>query len=313
MKDYVRVSTFMMALLMLILPVFSRQENQGFNDRGKNKSTIKPGEMKRILDRAAQYCEKIEKSAFHFFCYEKVSETRTPLSSTGNISPLMDQSFTSSAGRRDLAAIRGEAHTQINKYEYKYRLKKIRDTVKEERQPVSSKDGKQPEGETVITPQTFLSNQVVFAPGTLLGRFVQHEYHYRFIRFDKRNDRQVVVIEVMPKKPGETTGIYGNVWIDMEDFSVLKIQADPGSIVGYRLLEENAKKLKAKLYLSLEAEFDEIHQGIRFPTKVSILEKYRGGPIIPRYRGQKKWERTRIQFKYNDYQFFDVETDVMVH
>jgi hypothetical protein len=97
----------------------------------------------------------------------------------------------------------------------------------------------------------------------------------------------------------------------MEDFSVLKIQADPRSIVGYRQLEENAKKLKAKLYLSLEAEFDEIHQGIRFPTKVSILERYKGGPIIIRYRGKKEWDRTRIQFKYNDYQFFEVETDVM--
>ena len=311
MKNYVRVSMLMIEFLMLILPVFSRQENLAFTDRGKNKSTIKPGEMKRILDGAADYCEKIEKSAFHFFCYEKVSETRTPLSSSGNISPLIDQSFSSSAGRRDLAAIRGKAYTQNYKYVNTYRLIKIKDTIKEVRKPVSSKKNQKVEGETVLTPQTFISIRAVFAPGTLLGRFVQYRYHYRFMRFDKRNDRQVVVIEVVPKKPGETTGIYGNVWIDMEDFSVVKIQADPRSVVGYQQLEENAKKLKAKLYLSLEAEFDEIHQGLRFPTKVSILEKYRGGPIIIRHRGRKEWVRTRIQFKYNDYQFFGVETRVM--
>lgn len=306
-----RVSILMIEFLMLFLPVFSRQENPAFTDRGKNKSTIKPGEMKRILDGAAQYCEKIEKSAFHFFCYEKVSETRTPLSSSGNISPLIDQSISISAGRRDLAAIRGKAYTQNNKYVNTYRLIKIRDTIKEVRKPVSSKKNQKIEGETDLTPRTFISTRVVFAPGTLLGRFIQYKYHYRFIRFDKRKGRQMAVIEVVPKKSGETMGIYGNVWINMEDFSVVKIQADPRSVVGYRQLEENAKKLKAKLYLSLEAEFDEIHQGVHFPTKVTILEKYRGGPIIIRHRGQKEWVRTSIQFKYNDYQFFGVETDVM--
>ncbi|UCH98043.1 MAG: hypothetical protein JSV88_14645, partial [Candidatus Aminicenantes bacterium] len=81
----------------------------------------------------------------------------------------------------------------------------------------------------------------------------------------------------------------------------------------YQQLKDLAKKLRTRLYLSLVSEFDEIRQGIRFPTKVSMIEKYKGGRIISGYRGSKGWERTLTEFTYTDYQFFNVQTDVTVH
>ena len=61
----------------------------------------------------------------------------------------------------------------------------------------------------------------------------------------------------------------------------------------------------SRLHLSLVSEFDEIHDGIRFPTKVHMLEKYKGGSHINKHRGSRGWERKRMVFNYTDYQFFD--------
>jgi hypothetical protein len=125
-----------------------------------------------------------------------------------------------------------------------------------------------------------------------------------------RNDRTEAVIEVIPREPS-TAYIYGIAWINLEDYSVTLIQANPRSIRGYELLQTLAKRLKTKLYLSLEAEFDHIHNGIRFPTRVSMREKYRGGRNVSRYSHSKNWERNHTEFTYSNYQFFDITVDVI--
>ena len=115
------------------------------------------------------------------------------------------------------------------------------------------------------------------------------------------------MIEITPKKSSKNTSVFGKIWIDTTDFSLLKIEANPRSIPGFSQLNQLAKNLQTKLYLSLETEFEEIHNGIRFPTKVHMLEKYKGGRHISRHRGSKGWERKRITFEYNNYQFNDLK------
>ena len=122
----------------------------------------------------------------------------------------------------------------------------------------------------------------------------------------------MVVIEALPKDPGETAAIYGTLWIDTEDFSILKIEADPRSIKGYEALKKLATKLRTRLHLSLEIDFNRQQKGIRFPTKISFLENYKGGRLISMNQGSKGWERTRTEFVYSDYRFFNVQTDVTV-
>jgi hypothetical protein len=164
----------------------------------------------------------------------------------------------------------------------------------------------------VVQTNTFFSEKAVFAPITILDGSLQHRYNFRFIRYDQRNGRPAAVIEALPRKPVETATIYGTLWIDREDFSVLKIEADPKSIRGYQVLEKLALRLRTRLHLSLGIDFDRQQKGIRFPTKVNFLEKYKGGRIISRHCGPKGWERTRTEFTYSDYRFFSVQTDVTV-
>jgi hypothetical protein len=123
-----------------------------------------------------------------------------------------------------------------------------------------------------------------------------------------------VVIEATPKNNNnlQEHSIYGKVWIDGENYSVLKIEADPRSIKGYQALKKIGEGLNARFDITLELEFDQLHNGIRFPTKVHLLEKYKGGPHVSALKGASGWDRNRTTFTYNDYQFFDVKVEVSI-
>ncbi len=272
--------------------------------------TISPEEMERILQGAADYCERLKQSAFHFYCREKITETHKPLLGLGYQIPYdeMDQ-----VSEND---VRGQGYSntfaQVKNREFGYRLFKQGNNIKEERNYISSGDEMEVRGDQVITANAFFTERTVFGPVTVLDRGRQENYDIRFVRFDEYKGRPAVVIEALPKNPAETPGTYGKIWIDREDFSVLKIEADPKSIRGYNQLKEMAEKLNTRLYLTLESEYNEIHAGLRFPTKVRMSEKYKGGRTIIQNRGSMGWERTVAEFTYTDYQFFDVQTEVKV-
>jgi hypothetical protein len=202
--------------------------------------------------------------------------------------------------------------TAVNMYVFSYRLLKKGAKIKEEREWLSSKDNVPISREKVGKATAFFSQKAIFAPLTLLARERQNKYNFRFIRYDKRKDRRAAVIEVSPKSQEQENTIYGNVWIDLEDYSILKIEADPRSIKGYQSLKEIEKQLHTRLFLTLEIEFDKLHDGIRFPTKAQMLEKYKGGRFVLEYKGSKGWERNRTIFTYTDYQFFDVKVEVSI-
>jgi len=261
-----------------------------------------------ILNNAAAYCEKLKNSAFHFFCKEKIVESRSPLyASVVNNEAILRQARDFYFKQYDFNEL-----TAVNMYVFSYRLLKSGLKIKEEREWLSSKDNVPISREKVGKATAFFSRKAVFAPLTLLAQERQNRYNYRFIRYDKRKDRRAAVVEVIPKYQEEENTIYGNVWIDLEDYSILKIEADPRSIKGYQSLKEIEKQLHTRLFLTLEIEFDKLHDGIRFPTEAQMLEKYKGGRSVMKYRGSKGWERNRTIFTYTDYRFFDVKVEVSV-
>jgi hypothetical protein len=277
----------------------------------KKGDTISAEEMTRILQGAADYCQKLKQSAFHFYCQEKILETRKSLSTSGKPLRISNPQLLLTSRSRDEIYLMGQ--TQVKNYVFGYRLIKQGNQIKEERDWISSDDNVKVNRDQVVKTNTFFSEKAVFAPNTILDPSRQVRYNFQFIRFDERNGRLAAVVEALPKNPVETATIYGILWIDTEDFSILKIKADPRSIKGYALLKDLSAKLRTRLHLSLEIDFDQQQKGIRFPTQIKFLEKYKGGRIIAINRGSKGWERTRTQFVYSDYQFFNVQTEVTVH
>jgi len=278
----------------------------------KKTGSISAEELQFLLDNAAAYCEKLKNSVFHFFCKEKIVESRISLYSGLEVSTeISDRSVYTQRNVRPLGFFTDEL-TAINTYTFSYRLLKSDTKIREEREWLSSKDNIPISRDQVVKPTTFFSQRAIFAPLTLLARERQDRYHFRFIRFDTRKDHRAAVIEVIPKYEEQENTIYGNVWIDLEDYSVLKIEANPQSIYGYPSLKKIEKQLNARLFLTLEIQFDKLRDGIRFPTDVLMLEKYKGGRYVSTYKGPEGWERNRTTFTYSDYRFFDVKVEVSI-
>lgn len=284
--------------------------------------TIDKETMNRLLEGAAVYCEKLKKSAFHFMCREAIVETRQPLaanprrrfsrrSAAPSITTAVYDEYAANLG---LLSPDSREKTRVNKYLFTYRLIKSESDIKEERQRLKEKKGTPLDvsKEQVIEHTVFFSERAIFAPATLLAAERQDRYIFKFEGFARRKGRRCAVISGTPRSPGIEKGFYGKVWIDLEDHSIVKVLADPKSINGFVRLKELSRKLQARLQLSLEIDFDEKREGICFPTRVSMLEKYKGGRIISMYKGREGWQRTHTVFNYSNYQFFSVQVEVTI-
>jgi len=270
-------------------------------------------DLDNILLGVADYCDRLKQSVFHFYCKEKIVETRLPLTDADMKNPYIDEATMKKGVVRALDDMRNKAYTKVSGYLFGYRLLKKGSNITEERDFISSRDNVKVDRDQVVKTNAFFSEKAVLAPITIFDRSRQSKYEFKFHGVDKYHGRRAAVVEAAPKNPVETATIYGRVWIDTSDFSVMKIEANPKSIRSYDLLKDFARKIRTRLKLSLEIEFDKLYKGIRFPTKVSMMEKYKGGQIIRKYRGVRGWERTRTEFHYNDYQFFDIKTDVEIN
>lgn len=284
---------------------------------GKLSKTI---ELERLLKGAAQYCEKLKKAAFHYLCKEKIVETQKPLSFGADVQRDVASNPYGNAYARASGWVQREIIDQIKtqKNEYNYRLKKIGNRVKEEREAMVEYTGEKETPSPVIIDINeirksirFLSSKAVFGPITLLDAQRQNNYDFRLLGHQELMGRPTTIIEAYPKKEEDSQFIYGKIWIDREDFSVLKIKANPNSILGYDKLKRLAEELNTRLFLDLETEFFNYRDGIRFPTQIHFEESYKGGLFIRQFKGSRKWTRTDNLTSYSDYLFFNIDMDVV--
>jgi len=279
-----------------------------------------------LLKGTAVYCEKLKKAAFHYICKEKIIETQEPFSRTRgpnsgdlSFSEPQDETLYQRQVVNDQKSSRIITKTTIEKRAFSYRLIKSGDNIKEERDLSKDEDDSSKKKKKSKEPLTikeavkrirFLSSKSVFGPITLLAAERQEKYNFRLVGDADLQGRKAAIIEALPKNESDSLFIYGKVWIDKENFSILKIKANPNSIVGYSRLKKFADQLNTKLYLELETEFFTFRDGICFPTSIHFKETYKGGPFVTSRRGSKGWKRTDTLTQYTDYTFFDVKSEV---
>lgn len=290
------------------------------------KKAEKPGEgdeLQRLLKGAAYYCQRLKKAAFHYICKEKIVETQRPLIRGSNlhrdVSTTEPQDLYERAVVLDRTSPQSIVKTRIEKHMFNYRLIKQGERIKEERDLIEGKEkGERLEKHRekrninkIVKNIRFLSSKAVFGPITMLSAERQGRYHFRLLGRKKLQGRPAAVIEAFPKNKRDSMFVYGKIWLDREDYSVLKIKVNPNSVLGYDKLKKLAGELNSKLILDLETEFFKFRGGIRFPTSIRFLETYKGGPFITSRRGSKGWKRTRNITDYTDYLFFNVDMDVI--
>jgi len=315
--DLTQVETEEWATRELINEIKNKARESAVSDKPEDS------ELTALLTGAGQYCEKLKQAAFHYICQEKITETRKPLTTSATIQeevtntpvhPLFDRQTIEEIDR--VQTLRSEK-TETETHTFNYRLLNIAPQIKEERYIIKEKEEEKTGKETRNNENTrteiklrFISSKAIFGPVTILDSSRQEKYHFRLLEKTQIQDRPVAIIEAYPKNETDAIFIYGKIWIDTQDYSVLKIKANPNSLQGYDRLKKLADQVNSRLIINLETEFFELQGGIRFPTAIHFEESYKGGPLITGMRGSKGWTRTETWATYSDYMYFDVKTVV---
>lgn len=259
-------------------------------------TTADEGGLAEILKKCAEYCERLTNSALFFVCKETIKEeiyqghfARTPsITLQGNI------------------IIRGSGGRNIerNAYVYDYQLIKKGEKIEESRILLEENGKKKYEKNAPLKTKIFYSKRSVFGPVGLLSKEWQDKYDYKIIKEKTTLEgRKAFIIEAKPKTETEGNPNYGKVWVDKEDFSILKIEIEQESLAGFERLEQEIKKRKIKPLFTITHDYFIEKKGIRFPNKTVFEEKYIG------WRGRRSKASETI-ITYDNYRFFMVEVKV---
>lgn len=287
--------------------LFSRKIETALDNRGEGEGApvliipdhekagiaAKKNQLDALLEKTADYCEKLKQVTFYFTCREEIS---------------------------DIYFINGkEIKNDFYRHEYqiimdeKGRMSEERKQISGDGPPVAGKTGKKktagnPDDVLVLT--NFFSNYPFLMPATLMDHENQKKYDYQVLAKEKIGEVETFKINVEPRNPADladpTRGIinHGVVWVDAQDGSIVKIELDPRSLRGIDVLREAARRKGGLLKVTdihwYEARSD---NNIRFPTRTEISEI--------KLAAQEELENSRTVFTYQDYRFFKVNVNVI--
>jgi hypothetical protein len=234
--------------------------------------------LKDILLHLAQYCDKFGDSVLFFRCNEEIEEK-----------------------------INTPAQIEKNRFVYDYQLIRKERKIREQRILVEENGKKRNDQNAPLKVKRTPYHHLIAGPIGLFSSYWQRFFDYRIAGKDKIHGEEAVVIEVTPKLGLEFENLYGKAWVRKSDFSVLKIEYNQKSMKDYEELRAWAEKSNLVPDITIVTEFAFEKNGIRFPSRCSTSESYRRID-----RPEFKYNKSKLTITYSNYQFFTVETEVVI-
>lgn len=179
-----------------------------------------------LLEKAAEYCRKLDSAALEFVCREEIRETINAALDDDRPDLRMKYSgsdYTTYIGRREKSG----TFTYVYDYQCVRKdggLRETRTLIEENGLPTNQRNAK-------LKTSVFLYTTALLGPVGLFGRSVQRDFEYRISGEETMNGRPAVIIEAEPK-PGTAKSkfLYGKAWIDTDRGDILKIEWDESRV-----------------------------------------------------------------------------------
>lgn len=294
-----------------------------------------------ILEKTANYCEKLQDKAFHFMCSETIEETvekslefpqarrglknfleghnrpSTP-GSTNRADRKMQQVYDNLDQNRRNRGYKNKRAVKKNILVNEYQIIKVGERLKERRlmREINGQKVKPQKVPNIRT--TVYSYKNVLSPINFFSKENQSSYRYRLAGKEKIMGRKAYVIEIETKNPDSELekGVLVKAWVDREDYSVIKFEVFPGAFGGADYLLRADSHGKTNVKISDIHYFGQLKGGIRYPTKTEILITYNEDPkegIETSHKEKSHGARilTNIltTYSYHKYIFFNVTVD----
>ena len=235
-----------------------------------------PEDLDAILNKCAVYCEKLKRSALDLVCKEKVTQVI----------------YYKSIRRKS----RNKDEVVEKDWVYDYQLIRKNQKIKEQRILLQEDGNKWNLGKAKLDTRYFRHEFMILGPLSLIGEDKQSNHDYNIIGEEELWGNEVIIIEAVPKVEFTLDHLWGQIWLDKNDFSILKIKWNQESIEGQESLGQDVK-------IDITTEYSFEKSGIRFPSLYTLEASFMS-------MKWKKFVRTKIMVVYEDYKFFTVETEV---
>jgi hypothetical protein len=262
-----------------------------------------------LLAKAAEYCRKLESSAFDFVCREEIRETIDPKLDASQKGLRMDPGSTNYLGPGAsnyigptlvLSTVRKIKHSFV----YDYQCVRAGRAIRELRTELEEN------GKKKVVPNAELQTSIVvfgtalLAPVGLFGERFQPGYDFAIAGLDRIGETSVVIVDAKPKAGAPASrNLYGQAWVDPATGNILKIEWSEGRVGNFDVFAKRGEIYKLQPRLNIRSEFSAEKNGIRFPSRLSVEETYlkeSGKPFI----------RSKTEVVYKDFKFFTVEVEV---
>jgi outer membrane lipoprotein-sorting protein len=264
-------------------PAFNRIQTdptllEEFKDKGGIDQDMLPG----ILEEMSTYCQRLESVSLNFFCiediYEKVLNTL----------------------QRQGKLLKGKSEN-VKRLTYGYQLVRDRNKIREKR-ILLKQDGWKRMKENAELKTRFKYKNVVYGP-SIFNKQSQPYYQYEIIGKRNWNNKHVLIVEAVPNSVQEQRFAAGRIWVDENDYSILRIEIYQQSIGNFAEIEQMAEKYRVQPRITIINEYGIVKNGIRFPSRVYYEEAYKD-------EKGKYMVQSRVNVSFSDYQFYTVETKV---
>ncbi len=274
----------------------------GLPSVGTAQKEIKPPpDLRTLLARVAEYCQRLEGSAFDFVCREEIAETINPRLDFPEPPPTV--SYSSWVGG-DVLVVNRIVRDIKNSYLYDYQCVRADRSIREVRTLLRENGKEKNEGSAVLKTAVVVFGTTLMAPVGLFGARFQPDYDFAVVGQDKIGRTKVLVVDAHPK-PGapESRNLYGKAWIDPATADILRIEWSESRVGHFGIFEERGERYNRTPRLTIRSEFSAEKNGIRFPSRLFVEEAYlntAGRAVV----------RSKTDVKYTAFKFFKVEVEV---
>lgn len=268
--------------------------------------------LETLLAKAAEYCRKLESSAFDFVCREEIRET---------IDPKLDAAHNSLPGRSPAAIPEAPPPSGTPRYSgpgvnvswtkkvkrsfvYDYRCIRSGRAIRETRTQLEENGKKKVVSNAELQTSVVVFGTALLAPIEMFGERFQPGYDFAIAGPDRIGGTPVLIIDARPK-PGAppTRNLYGQAWLDPATGDILRIEWSESRVGNFDVFAQRGELYKRTPRLIIRSEFSAEKNGLRFPSRLSVQETYLKG-------SGKAFVRSRTEVVYKDFKFFTVEFEV---
>ena len=269
-------------------------------------------ELTGILEKCAEYCDKLKGAALEYICEETIRDIFYNLTTQQEMEKSsVVLAFVSGAGSVSRLGISrmpfpNPNRTERNEYVCDYLLVKKTEGIEDRRIILKENGRKLPDRKKLLEEKRLSTLLPYLAPVRLAGRDRQQLFDYRLLDVEKVKGKDAYLIEGIPKT-GDAAGVeYARIWADKKTFRVLKIEITGAPFEGYEsvLRELIQYNIRAKFITTYAYYVDK--KGLAFPSGVTIRVNYPYPGIEPE---TYNIEKIRTDIKYDKYKFFTVEAD----